>query len=228
MSIGFTGAFDTTNGTASFTMDLGDALAGLPGGAETPPGLGDLFGEMEVRTIGDTTYMRFPLFSTMLGVDTEWVSLPTNEAGAATTGFGPSPANPADLLAAFGDITAAAKDLGREQVRGVETTHFRLNVDIDAMTAAADDAAKAQLDGLGASPGGGVMPVDFWIGDDGLVRRFSFTTNGPIGDTAGTNPGLESMTVVWELYDYGADVAIVAPPADQVSDGSALTSLFGP
>ena len=92
------------------------------------------------------------------------------------------------------------------------------------MMAAADEDAQAQLDELGALPGGGELPIDFWIGDDGFVHRFSFSINGA---AAGADSGFEAMTMIWEMFDYGADVGIVAPPADQVSDGSSLSGVFG-
>jgi hypothetical protein len=222
MTIAFTGAFDTATGASSFTMNLGDAIAGFPGGEEIPPELEGLIGDMEVRTIGDTAYMRFPFFSSMLGVDTEWISLPAEDAGSATSTFGPSPGNPADLLSAFGGVDADLEEVGREQVRGVDTTHFRFKADIEAMMAAADEDAQAQLDELGAR--GGELPIDFWIGDDGLVHKFSFSVDGA---AAGAESGFEAMTMIWEMFDYGADVGIVAPPADQVSDGSSLSGVFG-
>ena len=47
--------------------------------------------------------------------------------------------------------------------------------------------------------------IDVWVGADGLVRRAT------VGDGDGTNVELE-------LYDFGADVEIEPPPADEVTE----------
>jgi len=217
ISIGFSGAFDSATESSSFVMDLSDAAAGVPGSEEIPPEFADLFGEMEIRAIGDTAYMKFGLFS-MFGVTTEWVSMPAEEANTTASGFGANPTNPTDMLSAFDSDNAEVVEIGREQVRGIDTTHYLMTVDVEAMMAEADAEARAELEDLGGLPGGGMLPVDFWIGDDGNVYRFSFAVDG----AAEPDAGFESMVMLWEMYDYGADVGIVAPPADQVTDGSSL------
>lgn len=85
------------------------------------------------------------------------------------------PARLLETLEAAGAFTA----VGREQVRGVETTRYR---------------------GTVAS-----SRIDVWVGADGLVRRAT------VRDGDGTNVELE-------LYDFGADVQIEPPPADEVTE----------
>ena len=57
---------------------------------------------------------------------------------------------------------------------------------------------------------GATAPVDVWIGDDGLVRRIR------------VEEGSSPATI--EFYDFGVDVAVQAPPTDQVQD---IDDLFG-
>lgn len=219
-SIKFTGEH-AANGDNTFIMDLSEAAGAAPGGEEIPPEFADMFGEMEVRTIGDTSYLRFGMFA-MLGVETEWVSMPATDAGSTAASFGANPVNPADIMSTFGPGVSDPQDLGRETVRGVETTHYAVLIDIDKMMAEADAAALEELEDIGTSFPTGELPVNFWIGDDGNIYRFSMDFDGAVTPDA----TFESMTMIWEMFDYGAAIEIAAPPADQVTDGSNLTTMF--
>ncbi len=62
------------------------------------------------------------------------------------------------------------------------------------------------------------LPLEVWLDDDGYVRKveLSFSAS-PEGMT-----GAVEASMVFELYDYGADVGIVPPPAADVAEVSAL------
>jgi hypothetical protein len=215
----FSGEFDSA-GNSSSIIDMSSLADAAPTDETIPAGMSDLFGEMEIRTIGDTSYMRFGLFS-MMGVPTEWVSMPADEATSTASGFGAGPTNPEDLMKAWGDASwSTVEKVGTETVRGVNTTHYRAVVDTAALMDAADAQAQSDLESLGALPDS--MPVDFWVGDDGNVYRMVMTFDGSSDATA----GFQSMTMTWEMYDQGADITIEAPPADQVTDGSDLAGMF--
>lgn len=218
-AIEFSGAFDAT-GNSSMIMDMSGIADAAPPGEEIPAGMADLFGDMEIRTIGDTAFMKFGMFA-MLGVETEWVSMPADEAGTTADSFGAAPANPMEMIDAFGDGSISVENLGSDTIRGVNTTHFRMTVDVEAMVAAADEEALAELEQLGPL-GDGTLPIDFWIGDDGNVYRILMEFDG--ADIADSDFG--SMTMVWEMYDFGADIEIPLPPADQVTDGSAIAGFL--
>lgn len=221
VSMGFSGEFDNTTGNSSFTMDLSDLAGAMPEGEEIPPEFSDMFGEMEIRTIGDTSYMKFGFFS-MLGVGTEWVSMPAEDAGTAASSFGAGPTNPMEFMGAWSQAGTEVESLGSEDVRGASTTHYRVTIDVDAMVEAADDMAVEDLDSLGATFPGGTMPVDFWVGDDGNVYRVVMEIDG---STDASN-GFSSLTMLWEMYDQGATITIEPPPADQVTDSAALGGMF--
>jgi hypothetical protein len=55
-----------------------------------------------------------------------------------------------------------------------------------------------------------------WIGKDGLVRRVRVSLNLPHGATA------VRTAMAMDLYDYGAQVDIAAPPSSQVFDATEL------
>jgi hypothetical protein len=95
--------------------------------------------------------------------------------------------------------------VGQEQVQGETLDHYAALVD-----------AQAMLDGADLGPAAaGVLPdqvtYDLWFDAEGLYRQMSVD----LGATAGE--------VLIRFEDWGTDVDIEAPPADQVSDASSLT-----
>ena len=90
------------------------------------------------------------------------------------------------------------------------------------MMEAADDTTVEDIESLGAVFPDGTTPIEFWVGDDGYVYRMVME----LGESADTSTGFESMTMVYEMYDFGADITTEAPPADQVTDGSSLAGML--
>ena len=224
ISLPFSGSFDNEADAFTFTMDM-SSMAGDLGG-DLPAETADMFGVMEVRQFGDTTYMRWPFFS-FLGVQTEWVSMPTEDSGSTTADFAAAaPGNPGDFLSFFGDTDASVEEVGRETVRGVETTHYLAVFDTAKLLEEATPEERAEIEAQGPIPLE-EMPMDIWIGDDGLVYRYVVDITG---DTVAASPGegFERMLMTFEMYDWGEDIDIEVPPADQVTDGSEFEALFGP
>lgn len=216
-SLPMSGEFDTANGAFTMLMDLSGIAA--VGGDEIDAQTASLFGEMEVRTIGNTAYMRSGFFS-LLGVTTEWVSMPAEDADATTTGLGTaSPTNPMDLLAPFANADAEITEIGPETVRGVPTTHYQVVVDVQRL---AEQVAPGELDSLQAQVPLPltVLPMDFWIGADGLVYRYAITISGE--DVSAQDGGFGQMVLQFEMFDFGAPITITAPPASDVTDSTAI------
>lgn len=218
LEFGFSGEFDAA-GNSSFIIDLSQAAAAS--GEEIPAEFADLFGEMEVRTIGDTAYLRFGLFS-MFGVTTTWVSMAADEAGMTADSFGASPINPADVMLVFGRAVEDFEDLGRETIRGVETTHLRTVIDVQKMLDEATAEELAELGELGTDLPAALLPVHFWLDDAGNIHRFQTAIDGTLDPEA----GFVQMTMTWDMFDHGAPIEIVPPPEDDVTDGSALETMF--
>lgn len=221
----FSGAF-SDDSNYSFIMDLSGIAAAA--GEEIPPEFADLFGEMEIRQIGDVSYIKFGLFS-MFGVPTEWVSFPADEGADAVGGFtGSNPTNPAEFLEQLEDAKAEVTEVGRETVRGVETTRYRAVFDIDALKEGLSAEELAELEeGLPADAFPSGMPMEFWIGDDGRIYRYVIDLVGSDVNFDANEEQFERMIMTYEIYDHGADIDIEAPPADQVTDGSSLGGSFG-
>ncbi len=224
MVIPFGGAFDNANGNYAFYMDMSGLAAAA--GDEIPPEFADLFGEMEVRQIGDTAYMKFGFFTMLLGAETEWISMPADEGTAAADGFvSTSPTNPAEVLNMWKDVGAAVEVIGTETINGVKTTHYRAVFDTEALLATATPEERAEFEAMGPIPAD-FMPMDVWISDDGLVIRFVMEIDGT-GLATTPEESFERMVMQYDLFDLGGEVVIEPPPADQVTDIEDLEGGFG-
>jgi len=188
--------------------------------------MAEMFGEMEVRQIGDTTYTRWPFFS-FLGVTTEWIASPADDSELASAGFSAAtPGNPADFFSFFEKTNATIEELGHEMVRGVDTTHYLAVFDTATLLEQATPEERAALEAQGPIPLD-EMPMEIWIGDDGFIYRYVIDMTGETADaTAGQ--GFERMVMVFEMFDWGEPIEVEVPPADQVTDESELETLFGP
>lgn len=206
MKIDAEGAFDFESQRGSMTMDLG-ALGGQAG-----------MGEIEMRTDGTTIYMRMP---EQMGLPTPWVKMDIDTM-TGTQGLGQlsqfnnnDPTKTMDMLQGVSDDV---EEVGTEDVRGTPTTHYKATIDLEkAIESASEDVKQAlqqQLDTLGAT----TLPTEVWIDEDGLLRRQTFTIDMSQMEGAGGGQAPGSMTVLMELYDFGAEVDVEPPPADQVTD----------
>ena len=98
--------------------------------------------------------------------------------------------------------------LGREVVDGVDTHHYRITIDPADYLEAMDfpDAMKEFLPQQ--------MATEMWVDGDDLPRKFAQTIEIP--DPAGGEP--VASTTEGTYSDFGADVDIEAPSADEISE----------
>lgn len=196
------GAF---NGTlVELKMDMSEALEGAAGteGLDLES-LGD-FSDVRFIFDGETAYMRFPIFA-LMGVETDWVELPADEA-IDTAGFGGiGDSTPVDGLAAYLDAGGAVETVGTDRIRGVDTTHFQVLFDVEDFEEFVGDASVADLRASGVEQ----LPMDVWIGDDGLIYRYAISYEGLAE--------IDLLSIVYDIYDYGEDVGIQLPDADNVT-----------
>lgn len=210
---------DPETGNTSMTVDM--AAMAAAGGEEVPPELAEMMGEMEVREIDEMVYMRFPFFTAFLGAETEWISMPAEEGDDVTgdLGSGAAQADPTSFLDNLSDVEGNVEVLGTEDVRGTSTTHYRLNVD-ESWQDQLTEEELAELEEQGPLPDDS-FPMDLWVSDDGLVHRMSISFQGIEGED------FTSMTMTFDLFDFGQPQTIEPPPADQVTDMSELEVPLG-
>lgn len=215
------GAIDTTTGQSTFTFDLSKLAAALPASQQTGVGalLGD--GKVDVVTDGSDVYLKLGGLATILGATTNqsWIKISGDSTGAGAIGVPLGDGTQVlKLLEQAGDI----KEVGTEQVRGVDTTHYQGTLDVAAALArasAADRAkAESELGKVGIDPSAATVPVDVWIGtDDGLVHKVQLGVQGLSStSTSEAGAGAVAGTFTMELFDFGQPVTITVPSADQV------------
>ena len=201
------GAF---NGTlVELRMDMSEALEGAAGTEGFDLGtLGD-FSDVRFIFDGETAYMRFPVFA-LMGVETDWVELPADDA-IDTAGFaGIGDSTPVDGLAAYLEAGGDVETVGTERIRGVDTTHFQVLFDVEDFEEFVGDASVADLRASGIEQ----LPMDVWIGEDGLVYRYAISYEGL--------EEVDLLSIVYDIFDYGEDVGIELPDPDNVTSMDGL------
>lgn len=186
----------------------------------------DLFGDsldMKMIFLDTTLYMNM---GDAMGAPTPtpWVSIDlANVAGMDDMlgSAGPGSSDPRQFLEM---LRGAGREqvVGREDVRGVPTTHYAARITLEEALAAAGGTDRASLEAMLDGLEGTEIPVDAWLDDQGLPRRIRMAM-----DLAGLDPSVPagaSMTVTMEMFDYGTAVDVQAPPADQVTD---VTDMMG-
>jgi hypothetical protein len=123
--------------------------------------------------------------------------------------------------------------VGSEQLRGTDTTHYRLDVNIDkaiadAPTPEARDAMKKLANLYTVRR----IPVELWLDGEGRVRRFqesvdTATMRLPAGLQTEGNPLTGHVTVSYDLYDFGSFVDVQLPAPDEVTDINQLIKQGG-
>lgn len=195
----------------SMEMEMPDAPAGTPD-----------MGTIEAVFEGTMMYMKMPALSSQLPSGKPWVSFDFQkigeemgmDMGALMQAGGSDPTQSMQYLrGASGEV----QTLGEEEVRGFATTHYRATIVFDKIVeqAPADlrDRLEPTVDLIKEWAGTDEMPVEVWIDDQGRMIRQRQSFEYVAGPAAGT-----SMDMTLEMYDFGVDAQIEAPPAAQVTD----------
>jgi len=206
------GLSDNTAKTAEMTMDLSSVAAFAGSQAGSPD-------QWKAHFILDDGifYMQLPALDRYLNGKT-WVKADLN-AIAKEHGFDLSQLlqqarnqDPTKALQAIESVGSVTK-VGTATIDGVNTTEYSGTIDVKKAAAALGPAyskllAQAKLTSI---------PVDVWVGDDGLVRRFHENFVYPL-------PGAGQLTtdLTMDLSDFGVQTNIQPPPADQTTDIGAL------
>lgn len=193
-------------GSYRFTLDSGPAGQGVAitgearyadDGTLEMTGSGD---GMEMVVVDGVLYIKGGGID--LG-DAEWLAIDSTDPETAGGLFGSlgSLGDPDMMLGAMED-PESFELVGEEELDGVATNHYRIGVD-----------SEAYADKLGLPPEIARMfpetiEYDMWVDADDLPRKFSqsIEIQGVATETEGT------------YTDYGVDVQVEAPPAEDVTD----------
>jgi hypothetical protein len=159
-------------------------------------------------------YMRSPLFTSQPSFPEgkEWVRLDLKEA-AKSMGLdldSLQSMSPKSAAAFLRGASGKPKKVGKEKVRGVETTHYRVTCNLEAAADKASGSAAKTLRKLVQVTGQKTIPVEAWIDGHDLLRKETYSQRFA--------RGLPPVKVTTLLYGFGPPVSIDVPPADKVFD----------
>jgi hypothetical protein len=179
-----------------------------------PPGSDESF-QVNMVMEGTTMYMNSRRFGS-LPDGAEWMKLDLEFAQGPES---PVPANPdamgeLELLEAVSDDI---KKLGREKIRGVETTHYSGTI---AVATQADRLREVGADELAerSEKEGSATAVEAWVDDRGLMRRMKMVQSSPQVEGEGTT----TMDMRMDFFDFGIEPVIEVPDSDEVFDATSL------
>jgi hypothetical protein len=215
-----TGALDGTSAEMSFKLGSMLGQMGLPSSAGS---LGQLrhatIKEIALEQSGDyVIYLRLGFLSSQLPGGKQWIKLDVSKLGkGAGLDLGKllsgSQLQPSDLLGMLASEGAKVQKLGPATVDGAAATHYRVTIDV-AKALESKGLKSPLLNGITSNLK--TMTEGVWIGKDGLVRRVQLSYDVPRGEEP------LRMTATMDLYDYGAQVTIAAPPSSQVFDATSF------
>jgi hypothetical protein len=173
--------------------------------------------KMEEVIDGTVMFMRSPLFES-LPDGKEWMMI---DLGSAMEVDDPLPAS-GDVKGELGLLETVGDDvrkLGKEKVRGVETTRYRGTLD------PSESAQKLREEGSGdfaahVQEEGAPVQVEAWIDGNELVRRMRILSSQP------QDEGKADMKIdmIVDFFDFGFRPEIEVPDSDEVFDATSMAT----
>ncbi len=213
-------ALDSSKGRLTFDLS---PLLGL---LDAPQGTS---GDLELRFDGGTLYAKPPKLDPLkVPGGKPWVSLQLSKLASAldlpTKGLGKLfRLEPAEQLRAL-KAAKGLKEIGKEDVDGTETTHYRGTFELADFVATLPAAERAEvqqaIEKIDARTGSGSLnsPVlaDIWVDEEGVTRKLLSTTSLPAQDG---RPGAD-IRQSYVLSDFGAALDADPPAASETYDAT--------
>jgi hypothetical protein len=206
----------TLSGGGVMNGETNRASIGIRATGSTATGVQDF--TLEEIVNGGDLYLRSAQLGAAFGGPARWLLMRSEIFGdllqGNASGAGMS-ASPTQQLDALRDASHQVAEVGREQVNGVATTHYRALIDVGKLT----DALKGEVSGEFGDlierslEQVSSATVDVWIDADGLLRRE--TSNSSMGS-------LGSFAMTMNFSHYGIHPDIQAPPPSEVYDVTPL------
>lgn len=208
-----------THGEDRFTMsgsadyEAGDAGLTFSGTSDGERESGEL------RLVDGTFYVRAEQFGLAgLPSDKSWLSftVPEQERESSLDSLVlPFPfVDPGELLATFEEVGGEVKSLGEQDVRGVPARGYAVELDLAKLVERAPAKYRETLRSELERRAEKTVPVEVWIDDADRARRVVVAIDGGEAQI--------------DFFDFGLDVDVQAPPADEVLDfAQALDELQG-
>jgi hypothetical protein len=213
--------YKTHEGT--FTFDI----SGLPSSVTSELGSGTL--RMEELITSSTLYVGSPLLAGKLPGGARWMKLDIGRFAQAL-GFNlqqlsGGQTNPAQFLEYLRATSGSVTTVGRERVRGVETTRYKGSIDLrkagDVLPTSDRGQLRSAIDKVISQSGLSSIPVEAWVDDKHVIRRIDLNLA-----IAATGQKV-SVAMSVELFGFGPTPAVHPPAGSEVFDAtnSALSGI---
>jgi hypothetical protein len=161
--------------------------------------------QFELVSSDNTYYLRGGPFEQF--APRKWVTVKSNDPS-----FNLGQNDPSQMLE-YLRATSNVDEVGKDTVRGVDTTHYSARLQLDKVAdRVSADAAKA-LEQATKTLGTKEIPMDVWVDGDGLVRRVKMDWHPKGG----------SFVMSLDLFDFG-DVNVDVPASSDTVD---LSNMLG-
>ena len=161
--------------------------------------------EFEVVGANDYFYLRGDAFDQF--AHGKWVRIKDNDPN-----FELGQSDPSQMLR-YLRATSNVKEVGKESIRGVETTRYAARLQVDKVADRVSPEAARALRQMTKTLGTKQIPMDVWVDSDGLVRRVKLDWH----------PKSATFVMALDLFDFG-DVNVDVP---QSSDTVDLSNMLG-
>ncbi|TDT38111.1 hypothetical protein EV562_105125 [Streptomyces sp. BK208] len=168
---------------------------------------------IEQRVVEQVLYQKVPGQKAPGGKS--WIKIDLKKVAARQGVSNQQIGDPAQTAAyAKAIIDKNVEKAGTEKIDGVDTTHYKVSVDVSRIPGG--DQLAEQL--------GPTLPMQVWLDDEGRLRRqqIDMTVKAPASASAepdgSGSPEQLKMTTVMQYSDFGTEVDAEAPPAGQVAD----------
>jgi hypothetical protein len=226
VKFGAEGEFDFAGNRGRMSLDYSGLVDAL--GAEAQQAQGFMPDQMIMD--GTVMYMRMPALANVRP-GKSWIRLDIAavaeqqglDSSLLTSQLGQN--DPTKFLEYLQGASERVSEVGPDEVRGVQTTHFHAVIDLTKAPAYLTDEQKAQfeqaIEQLSTQSGLTEMPVDVWVDAEGLLRRMVMNMGFGLPDGNGN----VSMLMTMDLFDFGVDVDVHAPSESKVVDFGEIAAL---
>jgi hypothetical protein len=207
------GTFDQLQG--EMTLDMSNLLQNSP----LPIGSGSGIKARYLQEAGlQILYLQLPFLASALPKGKTWVRLDLEHTSGSAVGAnfsellgqaGQNPTQAVDMLRATGPATKVGPDI----VGGVRATEYHATIDL-RKALELKGVYRSGIRRLLASGAPSKLPVDVWIGEDGLVHQLRMTSTSTMSGQKVSTATLTTMS------DWGTTVFVDPPPHDQVFDAA--------
>ncbi|MFJ8804784.1 hypothetical protein [Streptomyces sp. NPDC102490] len=193
----------TTEGKGVIDLDDGNSVMTVTGQDKS----------IEQRVVDQVLYQKTPGQKAPGGKP--WIKIDLKKVAAQQGVSNQQIGDPAQTAAYAKAITdKGVKKVGTEKVDGVDTTHYKVSVDVSKLPGG--DRLSRQI--------GPTLPMQVWLDDEGRLRqqRVDMTVKAPASASAkpgtGASPQQVKVSTVMQFSDFGTEVDAKAPSAGQVAD----------